>query len=877
MLGRRLNDFTPLLTSRALQQRGIEGYQTPFLDRTFADMRREDEEMNEAIDLESLDPETRQEIARELQNERMINDAEEDQQFQSAMADLLTDMLQAFDMTREDKINFSERYRLAERRSETRLDIYLDEHGAVDENRGDGDRRLRLTLGLSASAITTVASVDIRYLFSGGMHLNDLIGKGVNDENIHKEVMGYALLRDQHKKGRLIPVVKKFVYDRATFPLAVMQQRWCRKSALREDPETGFLKETVVHEGSMFENVPLPWVWFSDINKSRVEDQRFILQYRRRSLAEVERDEVVWDLEDGGVGPNGEPLPPIPRVVAGRYHNLDDVREDISQWTPDIQMRDTQLSETIFPIFDEARDIDRGLWDVTMPVGELYGEGHLQLSHLVEDGTITPKTVERWDWPIEDPWNMSKRALGRILDSILWNITLSDKGVLMEMRPCPENPPRLSYYAEAWQPGKGLYGFSVVDRAGELEDMADQIVNDNLQISERIADPLKVFNDQAITDINGQRLTPQQMQRIASGKGGVIVVRGIDVGDAYMEVKPDANPNWVQEFMLLKELLDERLMISDELRGNSSADTLGQARQDLSRSQERTVISAETIGENVLQVIDENVFLDMERFYDEQTFEQKCIEVAGDAGLHAHYVFPSVRGLANTFDIIHAGSPQANREVRQAQLFQMAQFYVPLGVGDPEVYQEAQLQLNQEKSPERFKTGGQRARDARQEIKAFANNHYLAPVPSEDALGHYRMHLQQLLPLLKDPSLLSELNPDFVFAAIAPRTPGGPIQLHPVSTPPGLEHFKFDPEVIIPQLIEHMKATEPLIEFQLQQKMMLMQQQAQGALPAPGGDGEAQGGQNNISADVKGADATALENNAANPNLGLPAGLGSTQ
>lgn len=870
-LGRQLNHHTPLLTSRAILAGGAEGYQSPHLDRTFADMA-EDEGQEERSLLDGVDEETRREIAAELRNEKMLEDAAKDQRFQEAIANLTRDMLEAFDQTREDKVNFSTRYALAERRSETQLDIRLDENGVVDHTHGDGDRRLRLTLGLSASGITTVEDVYIGYLFQGGLHLNDLIGRGISDENVDKEIIGYQLLRHQHRMGSSLRVLKQAIRDAVTFKLGVMEMRWCRKVGLREDPETGFLREQVVHEGEHFENVPLPWVWFSDIDKRSIEEQRVIMRYWRKSLVELERDEVVWDLEERP-GPEGVPVL-IPKIVAGRYHNLDDIREEVKQYSPTIQSRDQYMSSVHFTPIQKCREIDLGLWDVTMPVGAVTSQGYLELSGFVEHDIIDVDTVERWDWPIENPHQLTKRQLGRILDSIFWEWTVSDSGVVLQMKPA--DPPRFTYYAESWQPGKGIYGQGVPDRAGELEDMCDQIVNDNLSISERRADPTKVYDMEVLRNENAEPLTRDQINQLATGKGGVMTVRGVDVNQAYMEYAPEANPHWMQEFSTIKTLLDERLMVSDELRGMSEADTLGQARQDLNRSQRRTIKGAEEFGTNILEQIDRHIFEDLERYHDDESFEQYCIKVAGSAGLKAHYIFPKVKGLADAFDIIHAGSPEANREVRQAQLFQMAQFYIPLGFGDPDAYQEAQLQLLQEKAPERFKAAGQKARDARQEIKAFANDHYLAPIPTEDALGHYRMHLQQLI-ALGDRAALIELDPQLVFAAVAPRTPGGPLQILPVSIPPGLEHFKFDPEVILPQLLQHMKETEPLVRFQMQQQMVAQAQVQQASLPGPGGDSKTGNDNKPVSADVKGANATSVENQAVQPNLGLPQGLATTQ
>jgi len=817
------------------------------------------------------DPDEIREISEEEKNQER-NDALI--AFEEGLIKLVDDLGRSLNNKRS-AFNFSDRYKLYERRANSWLDIHTDAEGAVVRNEGDGDRLMNYTLGLSQAAINSARPIWHEYMLESGPMPNSITSRGRSDDSSEREEIMNSVLTYFHEESRFGQHVASGIKDAMSSMLGVVRQRWVQHITVEPD-DTGKWARKIAYKGPQLDNWPLPWVWFSHPNRQDVSESKTVVWYSRTNLHELETEAFV---EEVGVSSltnvaTGEDFQ-FPFVeTAGRHSNLERLRRMQDFKGAAEGSRNLPNSGRLFEnwVNDErtvdAQNNESNHFDV---IGRVDVEGYVPMGSLVP--LINKHVVEEWEWDIENVDEMSDRELARLVNSIFWDITVTDTGILHYCRPTQYRPARNTALAAPYSDGEGLYGPGIPELGADAEDAIDEMMNDHLYGAKRRNLPNYALDMTAILDPMGEPITEDSMNKFINGFAQIVLVRNMNVDEAIKSFIPEINPTFVQDMNFLLQHYSEKTMINDELRGAADNNSATADRQNLAQSLGRGVDRAKNFARLIPERIDRNILLDMQTFLDDDEFDQLVVRVAGEVGLKAHYVFPSVNNLASQFTVRHSGSPLVNKEVKVAQMNQIFDRYAPTGELKIQKSLVEELKLLEFSDPESFLTSSTGNRDPRSEIKAFAADHYLAPSQEEDLPGHYRVHIDQLIAIA--PELAAELLDPELMSFFLPRGQDGQPQFAGAQEPPGLENMRFQPDVVIPQLVEHVKVTQEFLSEVLAQ--MLAESEAE-AEASEGEEGvEDEGGEESLlgggPVDVEATQGPRIVEGIKRQAAGLPKGL----
>jgi hypothetical protein len=770
---------------------------------------------------EELDAATSQEDIRAIAERFRMGEAHrlhtKIKRFEARLTRIIDEMGRAYTEERSRApINFNTRYPIAERRGKARLEIFQLADGSIDRTSGDGERTIGLTLGLPMQAINTAHAVWEEYLFESGPMPNDITARGRNDENDDKEEMFRAAVEDQHTRADYRSHLSDAIYTMCRHGTCTLRQRWTERSSV-EIADDGSMQEIIQHEGMKLENWPLPDVYVSDPDKSSAADQRTVIWVSRVTLSELEEEEAVFEVRNDLVASEeGEEDAPTVVIEHGRFINLERIRRRHDRM--EVRLRnDFQDRGHLFDWIDDANrriDLDRPTPTELTRLIEI--EGKVPLVKMVLDGELDLEILEYFGVPTDGMEQMSAIELGRICSRVCWNIALNEIGECYQFEPAPYKPARTTLKSAQYVPIEGFYGMGIVDLGFEIDDIIDGLVNDAIEISKHRANPNYLIDMSMLLDPRGDQISPSEAKKLVRGWNELILTRNLNAKDGIHAIFPEADPAWTQNVDGLIEHHNERTLINEQLKGQSSSKTATEAKQNLNRSTSRGIDRSRAFGISLVEPIDRDLARDFEAFMDSGgaltagtlenpgSFENYIMRVAGRVGMKAHYIFPRLTGLADEFKFVHSGDPSNNVEIQIAQLQDTAAFFIPLGTMDPIVVQDELLSLQREKNPGRFHLAGNMNTDPRLELRLMANNHYISPTMQEDAMTHYAVHLQQLVAL--DEEAFLELNPQVALFISQELNPS------PVSVPPGLERFVYDPQIVIPALLQHMKETERIVQ-----------------------------------------------------------------
>lgn len=755
--------------------------------------------------------------ADEAVESRWASISEKWRQFEQSMAVKMREYARVMAERREQLFNFSSVYPLCERRAATDQVIVVDEFGEVVLNAGDGHAKMRTSFGLAASAIRTLHGPISNYLSGIGQRPNLILSKGIDDESPDREQILSCVIDDQHDGAGFDAVLHDFIQQILAFPCAVIRQRWVAKSRVQRD-EDGRLRRCVHFNGADLRSWPLPNVLFSDPEKPRAEDQRFVIWYDRPTLLDLESEELRYEAV-GECVPDpvtGFLVPAQVQRVEGRFFNLEPLRIEAESSGRSNSWAQQDYFHMMLTGQAVTREVDKPAPLVAKQFGRFQGEGYIDFGEEVRNGILCHEIiallVETAGWPEDLLTIGSKRELIRRLNEIFWNITTVHTDRLIELRPCPYNPPRNTAIVAFFLHGKGgIYGHGVVQAGESLERQIDRLVNDNLWISTKRANPNWIADRSATLASDGTALTDAQINALLNGVGRVIrsSMGGVQsVKDMLMELRPDANSEWANEVAFLVEQYKQRTLADDVSRGEISGATATETSNAMASSSMRILDVAKRIAVAIVQ-IDRNILSDLGTFMrDPDEFLSYLTKVAGKAGLKAWYLLPTSSGLCDQVRVEHSGVSSRNREVRIAQFQACREFWAPTGVANTEAMLRMELSLLDIPDVDSLLASGAQPIDPRQEVKSLAQGHYVRPHQHEDPYDHYAVHYLQLLAIAPDVAMTHpELFPsDQILMRVTP-------QMVPGMKPPGLENFRFDASILTPQLIRHLEETLDIIRM----------------------------------------------------------------
>lgn len=782
---RLINSLEPILTPTERARGDTEpDIQDGGQDTILADLTSKIEREGEEVDPEQI--------------MRMLDERLHDKfvRFGQAMVGEIRKIGRSMDTERSSRGNYTEICDLSEKMAST------------DVSKDKKDRILGLTWGWTKKSVQVAIAAADEYLFDSGPHPTEYRALGDNDEGPWKERVLQMWASDRRDKIGFRNVLTQFLTSWATFPIGVARQQWTERVEMMRDADTGEMMEKLAYRGPSFRVYDPRWVWFSDYDRPTEDDQRGVLWFTEMDLSEIEAEEAVRvPVAEALFGAAGAIELKTIEVKRGRFLNLEQVRRDYQQsrgglsgdtgreldWIPDIRNRRRKGS-------DQRR--------TQAPVGVLEFEGYLDLRAMVRDGHLDPILLAYLGIQLQAE---SEEGLIRKLNRVFWNVAVTTNGHLLQFEPTRYNPPRNTALAAPYAPFQGLLGQGVRQLGGKIEDAADKLLNLHVLSSVKNAKPSKVVNrSNALFTPHGEVLSPQDIARLDDEFDETVYTDG-DATQAVHHFQVPWNPNFDSDIQAMSATFGELTRITPDIKGESTAPTATQARQNLARSSLSVTKGSEIVGRRIIEKFERNMWRDVENFMTITEFQNDLMRLAGKQGMASIYMLPTLRGLADQIEIRHAGAPFNDRIVRTDQIKEMVPIFTQLGTMDPEWAQLELLALTRVSNPESSLVSGGKAQSPTNEIRLMAMDHYVKPTMRENFGMHIEEHMLQLLTLQAG---LEGFDTQAVAGlGIAPEQIEKAVSAQGV--PRGLENWKFDPQIVIVQLEQHIRETQELAQAQL--------------------------------------------------------------
>lgn len=673
-----------------------------------------------------------------------------------------------------ERLNFSKRMQVASDRTKARASTIPVGDLSGSAGAEDPDRRLNLSLGLSLQATLSLVAAFGEYLLETAEHPNELTLREESDEAADAEESIQMILDDQHDGALFLNHLQQLLFETARYPLGVWRWTWQDELVMTPSPEGGF-RERIRRRGIKLETWPLERVWFSDYDKPLESQSRLVVWYSERNFEELAAQERVEETVESG----GE----TSTVRRGRFINMEKIRrQQLRAGTERSAAGRTRGGRFKWPSFNRET-LDEA--STALAWGVVEAEGYLPMATWVNNGKFKPHMLREAGID-PGPWR-DLPELGRRLSAIFMKVAVTTDGTLLQFEPCEFYEPMNSAIACPLVPGDGLMGFGVVDLIGEPEEAADRILNDETLNSMKRADPTKVYNRGALLGQGGMALTDEQLEAM-DGIGERIYADG-DVDKIYTEIAPEINPAWMNEMLGLKAICEDRSGMNAQFKGQSNANFAVEARQNLSQGAMVVSDRARSFGERVIEKLDRIILACFETYLTDEEWQQLQIEVAGRAGLRGNYVLESPRGLCRRFNIVHAGNPTTNREVRANLFAGLMTRYAQTGKLDLKESLLRELALLRERNPKRLVAEEAIDLAPEDELKLIAKGKPVRATEAQDHAAHIEAHMAQL----------EELQ-----AGVSPEP---------------LRRWRYDPEETIRRLGRHIEETEPLAQAQMMAQM----------------------------------------------------------
>lgn len=908
---RQQNDFTEVQDEffADLSQLGRDPGDEPFMPPDYPDIGA----ITQVAEMEGPGPngaQVAEQIVRQFHGELLT--------FESKMARLLHLMGRRMNEEREAR-GFSLHFNRAERRGKggDGLDITYADADGVKWKKGDiiggedaDNRRCGRTLSLIPEAEKAAVSLIDEYAFDADKLPIELWALGSNGENHDKERMLEMAFIDQHARTGYKAQMRKVMWDFVRHDYAAARNKWKVRTKLVTNEETGELEEQIVHEGIDLKHWPPQNVWFSDYDKPTAEQQESILYYSEVTLSQLQEDEAfliepeqVRLKQDGSLG--------ISRLVAekGRFRGLDRLRRRYQAWSGQEQQRAIQATDFNWidsrPGTQSQRERARRKMQALLGLVEL--EGHLPISSMVYTGDVTPAVLDYWGIDIGDYSQMTRREVAQRLERVFWCVAMTTDRHLIELRPTPytgaNGEPRHTIAFGSYYPGDGVIGQGITRACWDANEMADFYLNEIVYNAVHMSRGKVAINSKRTLGADSKEISFDKLVEWWRTPEGVLQYDGtnVNIKDAIQQfVPPSVIEELFPQLLFQKERVEAISSMTEQVKGQASAKNTATADQNAQESSLRLGRhSGKVFGERFVEEVAKATLACFAGFMEATgdmhrpgSWEEYILQVAGAMGLNSWYLIPDLKDIPRQIMVVHSGSPVGRKDLMIAFLGQMLEQDVH-GALDPREIRKEQLSLMDQRDGDRFILGSTEPREPDEEVRAFANDHYLKPVDGENLVDHLMVHTMQLLAI--DPGYLVDLGGESIFMLVAQAV--GPIpaerffmearewaEISGTVAPPGLENYAYDSQVLAPTLLKHAIETRNRLE-QLAQEMAMQAalQQAEGGGNGPPGEGEDpnQGGgtserNKGLAPDVTDqGDLGGMVQNSGQPESAVPAGTGA--
>ena len=796
------------------------------------------------------------------------------------VADLVDLMGRQYNEDRERR-DYSLWFDRAERRlkGSEGLDIVYDTAGNITGGEDAGNRRCGRTLGLVPEAAKAAVALIDEYCFDGARLPAQFWATGKNDENDDKERLLELAVADQHEHGGYKPAVRAILWDFVNQDYCLGRLPWVVETRLMPgDDENMTMSEQIVHEGVKLLHWPPQNAWFSDYDKPTAGQQRTMIWFSTKTLGELELEEAfLAQPERLKMGLTGEVVMARLILEKGRFRGLDRLRRRYLEQSGTEQLAVPAQGFTwIESRPGQTQGTMKAKKAITPTFGLLELEGHLPLASLVYNGFITPAFLDYHGIDIGDYRQMTKREVAMRLERVFWSLSLTTERHLLEMQPtkyrgATGQPMNTAVFA-SYYPGDGIIGQGITRATWDAAEMADFYLNEIVLNVARRSRPGRVINTRRAFGPDGKELQYDDLLKFLQTLDGVIQAEGSNV-DAQKMVELVAPEDIVQrtfeQLLFQKQRVEAISSMTEQVKGSA----VGEADITATESQNATTgamrlgrHSGKIFGQRIIEEIDRGILVCFSAFMEATgdmqnpgSWEDYILKVAGAAGLNSWYLLPSLKNLPRQFLVVHSGNPLGRKDLVAAFWGKIIVEQGPLGRLDVGYALERQLSLMDERNPERAVIGAAKPREPHVEIRAFANDHYLAPVEGENLLDHYITHVLQLAAI--DPVYLLDMGgPEAIVQNVA--MVAGPVraqqmmkdiaewsQLNGSVAPAGMDNYKYESDILGPTLLHHAIETQNRLSEligQMQMAALKAQENGQGGEKKGKGEDENEnGGQKN--------------------------------
>jgi len=632
---------------------------------------------------------------------------------------------------------FNERQTRNARRANARLEVVLDKEGTVLPEQEDGHAELGITHGWTRQANRAVASHLFQSLFSRNQRCYAVRGRGKRAENALAEQLVTSILDEQIKAGQLADRMQLICRQVPANGTAILRYEMGLSHDLQRQADGSF-REGALELRPIFTPWPLEDVYVSDLEKAEAGDQEGVFWVTRgATLADLERQEVVFDMDLGGV-----------RQAGGKFRNLDKLREALAS-----RPGAAETSEEPKPGSDGERTKA-----TVLPSGTLIEyEGALPIYAWVKEGRLDHSIAKFFSAIVgehPDPDNAEAvegwaRRLSRITHwkvSYLTEWTSRDgKGdnLLLQLEPDRHKRMRNTLAVFGFDPdGSKFYRNSIADVGRRLEDAADQTLNNEVWTAYYNANPAGVYDLKAL-----QNKSVEEVERLIHTPGALIPSSGgpmgqLRVADVIELLKLPGDANWERRVAHLRFEFQNTVGASAAAQGTDTApgtNTLGEIQINESKSniQQNQIVldNARELARVLSLVLEDTIF-----FLGPMEFLRWAERVTGIGASEIARVLPTIDGLEREIEITHPVMAVRDALSLAALLVQC------YGVFGREVYPDPKrlaIAVMEGAGYSRAEdlTRAEGVREPEDEQRQMAQGNWCDPSPHEDIENHLATHL----------------------------------------------------------------------------------------------------------------------------------------